>query len=42
MGDLDLVWDGTDRRGSAVASANYFALVRAGDTRRTLKLMLLK
>ena len=41
-GDLDLVWDGTDRRGSAVASANYFALVRAGDTRRTLKLMLLK
>jgi hypothetical protein len=41
-GDLDLVWDGTDRRGSAVASANYFALVRAGDERRTLKLVLLK
>jgi len=41
-GELDLVWDGTDRRGSAVASANYFALVRAGDKRRTLKLTLLK
>jgi len=39
---LVLRWDGTDRRGNRVASANYFAVIRAGESRKTLKLVMLK
>jgi hypothetical protein len=39
---LVLRWDGTDRRGTKVASANYFAVIRAGNARKTLKLVMLK
>jgi len=35
-------WDGRDNHGSAVASAHYFALIEAGQSRATLKLVLLK
>ncbi len=35
-------WDGTDRVGNRVASANYFADIRAGGARTTLKMVLLK
>jgi hypothetical protein len=40
--NLYVQWDGHDRRGDAVASGNYFALVEAGRARTTLKLALLK
>jgi hypothetical protein len=40
--DLFVHWDGRDQRGNSVASANYFALIEAGRTRTTLKLVLLK
>jgi hypothetical protein len=40
--ELLLRWDGTDRSGNRVASSQYFADIRAGDHRRTLKLVLLK
>jgi hypothetical protein len=35
-------WDGRDQSGNGVASANYFALIEAGEARATLKLVLLK
>jgi hypothetical protein len=41
-GRLMLRWDGRNSRGELVASANYFAVVRAGQARATLKLVLLK
>jgi hypothetical protein len=40
--NLSVHWNGRDRYGTAVASANYFALIEAGDARTTLKLVLLK
>jgi hypothetical protein len=40
--ELLLRWDGTDRSGNRVASSQYFADIRAGEHRRTLKLVLLK
>ena len=40
--NLYMQWDGRDHHGTAVASANYFALIEAGDARTTLKLVLLK
>lgn len=40
--NLYIQWDGRDGSGTAVASANYFALIEAGDARTTLKLVLLK
>jgi len=39
---LLLHWNGTDRRGTRVASATYFAVIRAGAARKTLKLVMLK
>jgi hypothetical protein len=41
-GDFSLRWNGTDNRGTPVASATYYAQVRMGDDRTTLKLVLLK
>jgi hypothetical protein len=41
-GSLYVRWDGRDHFGNAVASANYFALIDAGGSRTTLKLVLLK
>jgi hypothetical protein len=41
-GDLAVRWDGTDNRGHAVASATYYAQIKMGSDRETLKLMLLK
>ncbi|HEX6790209.1 MAG TPA: FlgD immunoglobulin-like domain containing protein [Candidatus Krumholzibacteria bacterium] len=41
-GDIALRWNGTDNRGNAVASATYYAQIRMGGERRTLKLLLLK
>jgi hypothetical protein len=41
-GDFVVRWDGTDRTGSAVASATYFAAVQVGDARETVRLLLLK
>ena len=35
-------WDGTDRSGNSVASAQYFAQIRAGDHKATVKLVMLK
>lgn len=40
--EMDVRWDGTDSRGQKVASANYFAQIRAGAARTTLKLVMLK
>lgn len=40
--NLYVRWDGRDRAGAAVASAQYFALIEAGPARTTLKLLLLK
>jgi hypothetical protein len=39
---LRLRWDGTDGRGTQVASAHYFAQIRAGEQKTTLKLVMLK
>lgn len=39
---LNLRWDGTDRSGNHVASSQYFAQIRAGVHRTTLKLVMLK
>lgn len=41
-GDFVVRWDGTDRSGNAVASANYFAAVQVGEARETVRLLLLK
>jgi hypothetical protein len=41
-GDLAVRWDGKDNRGNPVASATYYAQIRMGDDRETLKLVLLK
>jgi len=41
-GDLSIRWDGKDNRGNPVASATYYAQIRMGEDRRTLKLVLLK
>jgi hypothetical protein len=40
--NLFIQWDGRDRNGNTVASANYFAMIQAGQTRTSLKLVLLK
>lgn len=40
--ELRVRWDGTDGRGNQVASAQYFAQIRAGDRKTTLKLIMLK
>jgi len=40
--EILLRWDATDRAGNPVASGNYYARVRAGDSQTTLKLVLLK
>lgn len=40
--ELVVRWDGTDRSGNTVASAQYFARINAGPHRNTLKLMMLK
>ena len=43
IGDnLYVRWDGHDQRGNPVASANYFAMIQAGQARTSLKLVLLK
>lgn len=41
-GDLAVQWDGRDNRGNTVASATYYAQIRMGEQRQTLKLVLLK
>ncbi|HET6349961.1 MAG TPA: hypothetical protein VFH88_12850 [Candidatus Krumholzibacteria bacterium] len=41
-GDLAVRWDGTDNRGNRVASSTYYAQIRMGNERETLKLVLLK
>ena len=41
-GDFAVRWDGTDNRGSRVASATYYAAVIAGGSKETVKLVLLK
>jgi hypothetical protein len=41
-GDVAVRWDGTDNRGSRVVSSTYYAQIRMGDDRETLKLVLLK
>ncbi len=41
-GDFAVRWDGTDNRGSRVASATYYAAVIAGGAKETVKLVLLK
>jgi hypothetical protein len=41
-GDLSVRWDGRDDRGNAVASATYYAQIRMGEERETLKLVLIK
>jgi hypothetical protein len=41
-GDLAVQWDGRDNRGDTVASSTYYAQIRMGDQRETLKLVLLK
>jgi hypothetical protein len=40
--DLYVSWDGRDNNGNAVASAHYFASIEVGQSRATLKLVLLK
>ena len=40
--EVRVVWDGRDGRGNAVASAHYFAQIRAGESSTTLKLVMLK
>jgi hypothetical protein len=43
IGDhLYVRWNGLDNNGNAVATAHYFALIEAGASRATLKLVLLK
>lgn len=39
---LQVRWDGRDGQGNLVASSNYFARIQAGQTRATLKLVLIK
>ncbi|UCH82845.1 MAG: hypothetical protein JSW50_10240 [Candidatus Latescibacterota bacterium] len=39
---VQVVWDGRDQRGNQVASATYFGVVQAGESRMTTKLMMLK
>lgn len=39
---LNVRWDGTDNNGNPVASAQYFAQIRAGSHKTTLKLVMLK
>jgi hypothetical protein len=41
-GDVAVRWNGMDDRGNRVPSATYFAQIRMGDERQTLKLVLLK
>jgi hypothetical protein len=41
-GDLVVRWDGKDDEGNRVASATYYAQIRMGEERETLKLVLLK
>jgi len=35
-------WDGTDMRGTQVASGTYYAQIRTGAQKQTLKLVMLK
>jgi hypothetical protein len=41
-GDLAVRWDGKDDAGNPVATATYYAQIRIGEERQTLKLVLLK
>jgi hypothetical protein len=41
-GDLAVRWDGRDHSGSQVASGTYYAQVRMGPERQTIKLVMLK
>ena len=41
-GDLAVRWDGRDDAGNPVATATYYAQIRIGEERQTLKLVLLK
>jgi hypothetical protein len=41
-GDFAARWDGTDNRGTRVASATYYAAIEAGGSRETIKLVLLE
>jgi hypothetical protein len=41
-GDFAVRWDGRDSRGAQVASGTYYAQIRAGAERQTLKLVMLK
>lgn len=41
-GDFAVRWDGRDSRGAQVASGTYYAQIRAGLERQTLKLVMLK
>lgn len=41
-GDIAVRWDGMDNKGNSVASATYYAQIRMGEDRKTLKLVLLK
>jgi hypothetical protein len=40
--EMRLAWDGRDNRGGQVASATYFGVVQAGESRVTTKLLMLK
>jgi len=40
--EMRLIWDGLDERGNQVASATYFGVVQAGESRMTTKLLMLK
>lgn len=41
-GDFSVRWDGTDTRGTQVASGTYYAQIRTGAQKQTLKLVMLK
>ena len=41
-GDFSVRWDGTDMRGTQVASGTYYAQIRTGAQKQTLKLVMLK
>jgi hypothetical protein len=42
QGDFAVRWDGRDSHGAQVASGTYYAQIRAGSERQTLKLVMLK
>jgi flagellar hook assembly protein FlgD len=41
-GSHALIWDGTDHRGRDVASGLYFCEMRAGDFKKTMKMLMLR